>query len=222
VDITWYGHSCFRLNERGSISIVTDPYSAELGLPPLKLKADVVTVSHDKPGHNYVDAVKSANPAERSPSVLRGPGEYEVGGVFITGLPMNYADEERIHANVGYLIQYGSLSVLHLGDLAHVPDQSTIEALGEVNVVLVPVGGGSALRASTAAEVIALIEPNYIVPMHYMLPGLTTLLDPVDKFLKEMGISRAMQEEDTLKVTSGSLPEQPQVILLRPQINGGG
>ena len=139
-----------------------------------------------------------------------------------TGLPMNYADEERVHPNVGYLIQYGSLSVLHLGDLAHVPDQSTIEALGEVNVVLVPVGGGSALRASTAAEVIALIEPNYIVPMHYMLPGLTTLLDPVDKFLKEMGISRAMQEEDILKVTSGSLPEQPQVILLRPQINGGG
>lgn len=222
MDITWYGHSCFRLNERGSISIVTDPYSAELGLPPLKLKADVVTVSHDKPGHNFVDAVKSANPADRNPSILRGPGEYEVGGVFITGLPMNYADEERVHPNVGYLIQYGSLSVLHLGDLAHVPDQSTIEALGEVNVVLVPVGGGSALRASTAAEVIALIEPNYIVPMHYMLPGLTTLLDPVDKFLKEMGISRAMQEEDILKVTSGSLPEQPQVILLRPQINGGG
>lgn len=222
MDITWYGHSCFRLNERGSISIVTDPYSAELGLPPLKLKADVVTVSHDKPGHNFVDAVKSANPADRNPSILRGPGEYEVGGVFITGLPMNYSDEERVHPNVGYLIQYGSLSVLHLGDLAHVPDQSTIEALGEVNVVLVPVGGGSALRASTAAEVIALIEPNYIVPMHYMLPGLTTLLDPVDKFLKEMGISRAMQEEDILKVTSGSLPEQPQVILLRPQINGGG
>ncbi len=222
MDITWYGHSCFRLNERGSISIVTDPYSAELGLPPLKLKADVVTVSHDKPGHNFVDAVKSANPADRNPSILRGPGEYEVGGVFITGLPMNYTDEERVHPNVGYLIQYGSLSVLHLGDLAHVPDQSTIEALGEVNVVLVPVGGGSALRASTAAEVIALIEPNYIVPMHYMLPGLTTLLDPVDKFLKEMGISRAMQEEDILKVTSGSLPEQPQVILLRPQINGGG
>ena len=222
MDITWYGHSCFRLNERGSISIVTDPYSAELGFPPLKLKADVVTISHDKPGHNFVDAVKSANPAERNPSVLRGPGEYEVGGVFITGLPMNYADEERIHSNVGYLIQYGSLSVLHLGDLAHVPDQSTIEALGEVNVVLVPVGGGSALRASTAAEVIALIEPNYIVPMHYMLPGLTTLLDPVDKFLKEMGISRILQEEDILKVTSGSLPEQPQVILLRPQINGGG
>jgi L-ascorbate metabolism protein UlaG (beta-lactamase superfamily) len=153
--------------------------------------------------------------------VLRGPGEYEVGGVFITGLPMHANGEDYVRANVGYLIQYGSLSVLHLGDLMHVPDQSTIEALGEVNVVLVPVGGGGALRASTAAEVIALIEPNYIVPMHYMLDGLTVLLDPVDKFLKEMGISR-VQEEDTLKVTAGSLPEQPQVILLRPQFNSGG
>lgn len=215
MDITWYGHSCFRLAERGSISLVTDPYSPEIGLPPLKLKGDVVTISHERPGHSYVDAVKPAN------SVLRGPGEYEVGGVFITGLAMHAVDEDRSHRNVGYLIQYGSLSVLHLGDLAHVPDQSLIEALGEVNVLLIPVGGGSSLRASTAAEVIALIEPNYIVPMHYMLPELTVLLDPVDKFLKEMGVSR-VQEEDILKVTVGSLPEQPQVVLLRPQSGGGG
>lgn len=215
MDITWYGHSCFRLAERGSISIVTDPYSPELGLPPLKLKGDVVTVSHDRPGHAYIDAVKPAN------SILRGPGEYEIGGVFITGLSMHSVDEERSHRNVGYLIQYGALSVLHLGDLAHVPDQSLIEALGTVNVVLVPVGGGGSLRASTAAEVIALIEPNYIVPMHYMLPELTVLLDPVDKFLKEMGVSR-VQEEDILKVTVGNLPEQPQVILLRPQSSGAG
>ena len=215
MDITWYGHSCFRLAERGSISIVTDPYSPELGLPPLKLKGDVVTVSHDRPGHAYIDAVKPAN------SILRGPGEYEIGGVFITCLSMHSVDEERSHRNVGYLLQYGALSVLHLGDLAHVPDQSLIEALGTVNVVLVPVGGGSSLRASTAAEVIALIEPNYIVPMHYMLPELTVLLDPVDKFLKEMGVSR-VQEEDILKVTVGNLPEQPQVILLRPQSSGAG
>lgn len=214
MELTWYGHSCFRLTERGSISIVTDPYSEEIGLPPLKLKGDVVTVSHDRPGHNCVDAVKGAN------YVLRGPGEYEVGGVFIYGLPMHLADEDRTHRNVGYQIQYGSLSVLHLGDLAHVPDQSTIETLGAVNVLLVPVGGGSSLRASMAAEVIALIEPNYIVPMHYMLPDLTVLLDPVDKFLKEMGVSK-VQEDDTLKVTSGSLPEQPQVILLRPQVSAG-
>jgi L-ascorbate metabolism protein UlaG (beta-lactamase superfamily) len=119
--------------------------------------------------------------------------------------------------NVSYLFQYNGLTVLHLGDMSHVPDQSTIEALGEVNVVLVPVGGGNALRAGQAAEVIALIEPHFIVPMHYELPGLNIELDSVDKFIKAMGISK-VQEEDNLKVTSGMLPEQPQVILLRPRL----
>ena len=120
------------------------------------------------------------------------------------------------YPNVGYVAQYGNLSVAHLGDLKHVPDQSTIEAMGEVNVALVPVGGGMALRASAAAEVIAMIEPNYIVPMHYALPGLKIELDPVDKFLKEMGVSK-VQEEESLRVTATTLPEQPQVVVLQPQ-----
>jgi L-ascorbate metabolism protein UlaG (beta-lactamase superfamily) len=211
VDITWYGHSCFRITERGQISVITDPYSDEIGLPPLKLKGDIITISHDKPGHNNVEGVKGAN------YTLTGPGEYEIGGVFISGIALHYADENITHHNVSYLIQYNDLTVLHLGDLLHVPDQSTIEALGMVNVVLVPVGGGYSLRAGLAAEVIALIEPNYIVPMHYALPGLALELDPVDKFLKEMGVSR-VQEEDILKVTTATLPEQPQVVVLRPQI----
>jgi L-ascorbate metabolism protein UlaG (beta-lactamase superfamily) len=119
--------------------------------------------------------------------------------------------------NVAYLLRYDSLTVLHLGDLAHVPDQSTIEALGEVNVALVPCGGGNSLNANQAAEVIALIEPQYIVPMHYSLPNLTIELDPVDKFLTAMGVSRPQQEE-VLRVTSGALPEQPQVVLLSPRM----
>ena len=93
------------------------------------------------------------------------------------------------------------------------PDQSTIEALGEVNVALVPVGGGNSLNANQAAEVIALIEPQYIVPMHYSLPGLKIELDPVDKFLTAMGVTRPQQEE-MLRVASGVLPEQPQVVIL--------
>jgi L-ascorbate metabolism protein UlaG (beta-lactamase superfamily) len=211
VELTWYGQSCFRISERGGISIVTDPFAPTLGLPPLKLKADVVTISHDAPGHAYLDAVKGVN------YVVRTPGEFEIGGSFITGIPLHTVTEETAQSNIGYLMQYGPLTVLHLGDLAHVPDQSTIEMLGAVNVVLVPVGGGAGLRASMAAEVISLIEPNFIIPMHYAIPGLELELDPVDKFLKEMGVSR-MQEEDTLKVTAANLPEQPQVILLRQQV----
>jgi L-ascorbate metabolism protein UlaG (beta-lactamase superfamily) len=211
MDITWYGHSCFRISERGQVSVITDPYGDHLGLPSLKLKGDIVTVSHPMPGHNYLDAVKGYT------YTLNGPGEYEIGGVFIDGIAMHYVQEHDVRQNIAYLIQYGALSVLHLGDLAHVPEQSTIEELGAVHVVLVPVGGGNGLRANEAAEVIALIEPNFIVPMHYALPGLMVELDPVEKFLKEMGVSK-IQEEDILKVNVSSLPEQPQVVVLRPQV----
>lgn len=214
MDITWYGHSCFRIIERGESSIVTDPYADTIGLPPLKIKADVVTVSHDEPGHSAVDMVKGSN------YVLRGPGEYEVGGVFIYGIPLHYMDEEKgiARKNVAYKIEFtNNLTVLHLGDLSHVPDQSTIEDLGEVHVVLVPVGGGNSLKASMAADVVSLIEPSYVVPMHYQIPGLNIDLDPVDKFLKAMGISK-VQEEEVLRVTGSDLPEQPQVIVLQPRI----
>jgi len=212
LDITWFGHSCFKINERGKISVVTDPYSAEIGLEPSpRLRGDVVTISHNAPGHNNVESV-----AKHSYDLV-GPGEYEIGGVFISGVAMHHIDEDGgAFPNVAYLIRYDDLTVLHLGDLAHVPDQSTIQALGEVNAVLVPVGGGYSLKASDAAEVIALIEPNYIVPMHYALPGLKLNLDPVDKFLKEMGVSR-VQEEETLRITVTSLPEQPQVVVMQPQ-----
>ncbi|GAB4522886.1 MAG: MBL fold metallo-hydrolase [Anaerolineae bacterium] len=211
MDITWYGQSCFRITERGRISIITDPYSEEVGLPVPKLKGDVVTVSHNSPGHSFVEAVKGYT------YVLNGPGEYEIGGVFVSGVAMHHtAHNGDVYPNVVYVIRYDALTVAHLGDLAHVPDQSTIEALGEVNVALVPVGGGNALKAAAAAEVIALIEPNYIVPMHFDLPNLHVALDPVERFLKEMGVSKVM-EEDTLRLSAQALPEQPQVVVLRPQ-----
>ncbi|MBC6936848.1 MAG: lactamase [Chloroflexi bacterium] len=210
MEIIWHGHSCFRITERNKISVVTDPYGDSIGLPPLKLKADVVTVSHQEAGHNNVSAVKG------DARLIAGPGEYEIGGVFITALAMHFIEQDTARSNIAYLFDYDNLTVLHLGDLAHIPDQSTIEALGEVNVLLLPVGGGNGLRAAQAAEVVALIEPNFIVPMHYALPGLKFQLDPVDKFLKAMGIGK-VQESEALKVTAGELPEQSQVVVLLPQ-----
>jgi L-ascorbate metabolism protein UlaG (beta-lactamase superfamily) len=210
LDITWYGHSCFRITERNRISIVTDPFSEALGLGAPKLKADVVTISHDEPGHNHVEAIKT------DPHVLTGPGEYEIGGVFVTGIPMHYVENGVARPNIAYLFEFDNLTVLHLGDLATIPEQSLIQKLGEVNVLLLPVGGGNGLRASQATEVVALIEPHYVVPMHYALDGLTVPLEPLDKFLKAMGVG-TVQETDTLRVTAADLPEQPQVVVLRPQ-----
>jgi L-ascorbate metabolism protein UlaG (beta-lactamase superfamily) len=211
LEITWYGQSCFRITERNRVAIVTDPYSDDLGLPPLKVKADVVTISHDSPGHGAVDVIKT------DPYILRGPGEYEIGNVFITGIALHNTTVEPPVLNVAYLFDFDGLRVLHLGDLGFVPEHAMMEELGEVHVLLVPVGGGNGLKAAQAAEVVGMVGPRFIVPMHFELPGLKVALEPVDKFLKAMGVTRAA-EGDTLKFSASDLPEQGQVVVLAPQL----
>jgi L-ascorbate metabolism protein UlaG (beta-lactamase superfamily) len=208
MDIVWYGHSCFRISERGQAAIVTDPFGEELGYEIPRLKADIVTVSHDAPGHNFLDALKGYE------HVISGPGEYEIGGVFILGIATFDQTQENPRRNVVYVFDYNSLIVAHLGDLDHVPSQSMIDALGPVDIALIPVGGGQSLSSSQAAEVVSLLEPSIVVPMHYRTDVLQSAeLDPVDRFLKEMGVD-TIQKETLLRVSSGSLPEQTQVVLL--------
>ena len=208
MEITWYGHSCFRLTERGMASVVTDPYNSEaIGYSPLKLKGDVVTVSHNSPGHNYVEAVSNHT------YTLFGPGEYEIGGVFIIGAAMFDKTAEEPQRNVVYVMDFGGITVAHLGDLDHIPNQSQVDALGEIDVVLIPVGAGQGLHASQAAEVISLLEPSVVIPMHYQTEHSTLELEGVERFLKEMGVTTPIEEE-TLKISRSSLPEQTQIVLL--------
>jgi L-ascorbate metabolism protein UlaG (beta-lactamase superfamily) len=213
MEITWYGHSCFRLTERGMASVVTDPFdNAGIGYEPLKLKADIVTVSHDATGHNNTKAVKGTS------HVITGPGEFEIGGVFITGIQTNGTSKKESEElrNTLYVFDYDGITVAHLGDLKRVPSQTEVEALGAVNVALVPVGGGGGLNAAKAAEVISLLEPNIVIPMHYATQAATLKLDSLDKFLKEMGLG-AHQPEASLKVTRTGLPEETRVIVLEFQ-----
>jgi L-ascorbate metabolism protein UlaG (beta-lactamase superfamily) len=211
MEIVWYGLSCFRLTERGLATVVTDPYEPSLGLPALKLKADIVTVSHDAPGHNYLKAVKGERRA------ISGPGEYEIGGVFITGIRMEPRDSKKngSKSNTLYVFDFEGLAVAHLGDLAYVPTQSQIEDLGAVDIALVPVGGGGALGASEAAEVVSLIEPSIVVPMNFKTGKEEVKLSPVARFLSEMGISKA-EAVPVLKATKSGLPDETQVIVLAP------
>ncbi|MFZ0548909.1 MAG: MBL fold metallo-hydrolase [Candidatus Promineifilaceae bacterium] len=209
MEITWYGLSCFRLTDRGQTTIVTDPYNGKLGLPPLKLKGEVVTISHDASGHNDESAV-----ANRIHS-LKGPGEYEIGGVFITGIATHR--DENATENILYLFDYGSVTIAHLGDMSKVPTQTQIEALEEVHVLLVPVGGGNSLNAAQAAELVSMIEPHIVIPMHYKIPGLKLDLEDVERFLKEMGVSRP-ETESSLKISLTSIPEETEIVLLEPKI----
>lgn len=207
MEIAWYGLSCFRFSERGKATIVTDPFHDTIGLPAPKLKADVVTISHDAPGHNNYAAVKGVQ------RIVDRPGEYEIGGVFIIGAALHNTSGETPKENVGYLFEYDGLSVVHLGDLDHIPSQAVVELLGVANVLLVPVGGGGGLNATQAVELISLLEPNIVIPMHYQTPESMPDLDPLDRFLKDMGVSR-VQQEQTFKVSSSSLPEQMQIVVL--------
>lgn len=146
MEITWYGHSCFRLTERNFATVVTDPYDSKvIGYEALKLKGEIVTVSHAAPGHNNVDAVKGTT------HVIDGPGEFEIGSVFITGVQTDSSGSSKKKTGNGnrntlYVFDYDGITVAHLGDLQQVPTQAEIEALGTVNVALVPVGVGRTER----------------------------------------------------------------------------
>ena len=212
MEITWHGHSCFRLTERRLATVVTDPFDHRVaGYQALKLKADIVSVSHDAPGHNFSEAVKGYS------HLLDSPGEYEIGEVFITGVRTNgrKKDEEQ-QRNTLYVFDYSGITVAHLGDLRAVPTRAQVDALGTVNVALVPVGAGGGLTASKAAEVVSILEPNIIIPMHYATPAAKLPLEPLEKFIKEMGLG-TVEAEDSIKVTKGSLPEEARVVVLNYQ-----
>jgi L-ascorbate metabolism protein UlaG (beta-lactamase superfamily) len=217
MEITWYGHSCFRLTERNMATVVTDPFDSEVvGYEPLKLKADIVTVSHDAPGHNYLNAVKGYSHA------ITGPGEFEIGSVFITGVQTDMSSKKNADKprNTLYVFDYMGITVAHLGDLRSVPNQAEIEALGTVHIVLVPVGGGGGMNAAKAAEVVSLLEPNIVVPMHYNTPALKVPLEKLDKFMKEMGLHEA-ETMPTLKISKSAMPDETKVVVLDYQREQG-
>ena len=210
MEITWYGHSCFRLTERGLATVVCDPFDSEVvGYAPLKLKADIVTVSHDSPGHSALKAVKGYA------HLIDGPGEYEIGGVFITGVQTNGRGKKKepLPKNTLYVFDYHNITIAHLGDLQQVPTQAQVEALGSVNIALVPVGGGGGLNAAKAAEVVSLLEPNIVIPMHFATPDSKLSLAPLEKFLKEMGLS-GLETQPSLKISASSLPSETRVVVL--------
>lgn len=210
MEINWHGLSCFRLTERGLATVVTDPYDHKVvGFEPLKLRGEIVTVSHDAPGHNFITSVKGHS------RVITGPGEFEIGGVFITGVQTNKNSKSLTKElrNTLYVFDYDGVTVAHLGDVQRVPGQTEIENLGGVNVVLVPVGGGGGLNASKAAEIVSLLEPGFVIPMHYKVPESSLELDPLDRFIKEMGVG-TVEPIPSLKVTRSTVPSESRVVVL--------
>jgi L-ascorbate metabolism protein UlaG (beta-lactamase superfamily) len=208
VEITWLGHSCFRL--KGSrATIITDPYPAGAGYDLGQPTANIVTVSHDHANHNNVAAVGG------QPYVISRPGEYEISDILIIGVA-TYHDDEAGKArgkNTVYLIEIDDLSVCHLGDLGHALTSAQIEEIGKVDVLLLPVGGTTTINAATAAEVVRQLEPKVVIPMHYRTPAYRGDLETAEKFLKEMG-SKPVTSQPKLAITKSNVPAGLQIILL--------
>src|SRR5579884_659888 len=209
MDISWLGHSCFVLRGK-NVTLVTDPFSPQQGADQLrpystelgKINAPIVTISHNHPGHNYAMGVGG------NPYVVRGPGEYEVSDVLITGVA-SYHDNKRgqeLGRNTIYVIHMDDLVICHLGDLGHTLQEEQLEEVADADVLLIPIGGGHTINAAQAAEVISQVEPRIIIPMHYR-PSDGETPHPLDKFCREMGVE-TINPQLKLSITRNNLPAE--------------
>jgi L-ascorbate metabolism protein UlaG (beta-lactamase superfamily) len=208
MEITWLGHSCFRLRGK-QVTVITDPYSPATGYSLGKATAQIVTVSHSHPGHSCIEGISG------EPKIIKGPGEYEMNDVITLGIA-TYHDQEHgaiRGKNTAYLINVDDVMVCHLGDLGHVLTSEQAAKLDTMDVLLVPVGGGSTIDATQAAEIVRRLEPKIVIPMHYKTEALKRDLATEERFLKEMGVKDILPQPK-LNVNKVSLPLTLQVSLL--------
>lgn len=213
MDIVYLGHSSFRINSSAA-SVVTDPFDKQMvGFSFPKVNATIVTISHDHGDHNKDDNVSGVK------KVINGPGEYEVEGVSILGFATYHDDSKGKERgrNTIYLIEMDGFKIAHLGDLGHKLDENTLTSLGEVDIMMIPVGGVYTIGAKEANEVLRAVEPKITIPMHYQMDKLNkevfSELSDVDAFLNETGLDSKREKKLTLKKGS-ILPDDQEIVVL--------
>ncbi|KKU91856.1 MAG: Zn-dependent hydrolase of the beta-lactamase fold-like protein [Microgenomates group bacterium GW2011_GWA1_48_10] len=214
MDIYPLGHSSFRIKGKNA-TVVTDPFDPEMvGLKfPKVEEVDVVTVSHDHKDHDAVRLLPG------SPFVVRGPGEYEVKRVTISGVSTWHDDKggQERGKNVVYRLTIDGVNVCHLGDLGHKLTDGQVDEIGNVDVLFVPVGGFFTIDSKTAAAVVAQIEPRVVIPMHYYRSGMAETFKEkivgVEDFLREMGAEEVVPVPK-YGTSKERLPETTTVVVL--------
>ncbi len=209
-EIKWLGHGCFRVRAREA-TIVLDPVGKSTGYSLPKQKADIVTISHQHPGHTALGQIQEGY------FLIDGPGEYEVSEVFITGVRTFHDNQQGAVQgfNTAYILELEDMRICHLGDLGHPLTEGQLEGIQAIDILLIPVGGGNALNAQGAQEVIAQLDPRVVIPMHFRTASGDTGLETAEQFCKMMGLEQvAPQEKFTVK--RSDLPETTTVIVLEP------
>ena len=219
MQISWKGQACFHMvvsrGKASTVKLVVDPYGETTGLSLPSMEADVVLVTHDHEDYNNKKGIKG------EPFVVSNPGEYEVKGVFIRGIPSFHDDvqgKER-GLNTIYTIEGEGIRICHLGDFGQkelTPLQ--LEAIGDVDILLIPVGGVYTINGKEAQKVISQLEPKIVIPMHYALPKLKYKLNSVDEFLHTMG-AKKVEPQEKLMIKEKDLAaerEEAEIIVLQP------
>ena len=212
MDITFLGHSSFRVKAKDA-SLVTDPYDPKMvGLKYSGVEGEIVTVSHHHADHDNVELVKGVR------KVVDGPGEYEIMGISIIGLASfhDHKKGEERGANTIYVIEADGMRLAHLGDLGHTLSQELIEDMGAIDILMIPVGGEFTVGPKEAADIVREIEAKIVLPMHYQEEGLNAdafgKLLPKDPFLKEMGLP--VENLPKLSIKKEELGEEQKIVVL--------
>ncbi|MCH8206739.1 MAG: MBL fold metallo-hydrolase [Chloroflexi bacterium] len=208
MEITWLGHSSLKLLTQGA-TLITDPYADSVGFAMGRHWADIVTISNDHPHHSHRAAM------EGTPRFIVGPGEYEIADFYITGMGTRLSAEEgERRTNTVFTFQVEGLTLCHLGDLGGMPSPGQVRQLNQADVLFVPAGGACTIGAGRLAELVNMIEPRIVVPLHYRTDGIAVELGSLDEFLAELGVAES-EPQAKLTVTSTSLPRDLGLVVLK-------
>lgn len=214
MDIKYLGHSSFKINFKSG-SLITDPFDSSIGYNFPKESATIVTISHEHADHNNAEPIKDVR------KVVKGPGEYEIEGISIIGIDSYHDDKkgEERGKNTMYIFEAEDLRIAHLGDLGHKLSEKQVESLGDVDVLMLPVGGVYTIDAKLATEVVQSIEPEFVLPMHYKTKDLSQStfgeLTGVDEFCKELGMKITETKKFSLKSSDLTGEDQTVVVMER-------
>ena len=213
--IQWLGQSCFKIQTKNSLveaTIVCDPFGPETGLKMPKVQSDIVTVSHQHKDHNDVENIKG------EPFIVDTPGEFETKDIMIYGIPSFHdaKNGQERGLNTIYKIVTEEINIVHLGDLGDDLTNDQLDRMGNVDILLIPVGGTYTIDGKKAADIVSKVEPRLVVPMHYKIPGIKyEELTTADDFIKHCGLPA--ENSDKLKITKKDLPqENTKLVVLSP------
>lgn len=215
MDIIWHGHSCFTIKGENA-TIVTDPYNG-LGTKLPKLTANIVSV-----GDKLAETTGELAPVEGDPKVLDWPGEFEVSGVSIEAFSADrHAKEGGLEGeNVNlFVFAIDGIKVCHLSGLAHDLSDELLERIGDIDVLLLPVGGAEVLDAKVAQSVMDSIEPRVVIPMYTSETPTNFNIGGPEEFLKLVGKTElAAEAKYSVKGRSALPGDQTEFVRLEPKL----